>query len=465
MESRQIESSDRSTTTTTLPPSHTTAILNPLAISQPSLLPHSTSSTSTSERSSYFIIILATSLWVWISQNRLAVLGAGVTFAGFVIGLAALVPAFAGQDLSQEALELARWTAMKDFIEQCWERKANGPVSDDCENAMAASLPPPPHMDFDKKMDKLVGRMSDAALTELRYEHAHIAERRNLGLIELSACIGIYIVLLLAWLCVQEAFRRLRWRSSLTVERRPWVSQNGLAFEEIREFSYDYVELRPELISPPTANRFDSGMPEERTHVRPPGFPLSVEPPHGANDAETYRPKAGLSRARAPLHSGRSAWPLSHEQRARITEQMRWSLERTTGTFSPDFASESPPPAKSESDANTHRREGVAEAAGDVIEAKQRLASRFEPKPDDVASMRRRQNMAAQQNRRASIVSDKSSGSVARVRRDEFATSSSSAFGGLEELEELSDEEEPYVTRPSDRGTGLWGEGYVNHPM
>lgn len=145
METRQPESSDRSqrstttTTTTTLPPNHTNAILNPLSISQPSLLPRSTASTSTSERSSYFFIFLATTLWVWISQNRLAVLGAGVTFAGFVIGLAALVPAFAGQDMSQEALELARWTAMKDFIEQCWERKVSHYVPFELHERYAAA--------------------------------------------------------------------------------------------------------------------------------------------------------------------------------------------------------------------------------------------------------------------------------------------------------------------------------------
>lgn len=367
------------------------------------------------------------------------------------------MPAFAGQDMTEEALELARWTAMKDFIEQCWERKANGPVSDDCENAMAASLPPPPHMDFDKKMDKLVGRMSDSASPELRFDHTNVAERHSFGVIELSACVGMYVVLLLAWLYVQETFRRLRWRWSLSVPRRAYVSYDGMADEEIGEFSYDYVELRPEPIRPSTiANHLQSRTLEEMAHARLPDVSTEEDPSHMTENVAnvtiestsglvTVTPRSGsrVSRSRSDEDSGEGA--ARHARQPTLTdEELVLNALRKNQVLVRARAAE--------------REEAEREAA-----EKKRLSARFEVKPDDAASMRRRQNMAAQRNRRASIVSDKSTGSVARVRRDEYATSSSNAFGALEGLEELSDEDGPGINRSPDRGFELWEEGYVNH--
>lgn len=370
---------------------------------------------------------------------------------------------------------------------------------------MAASLPPPPHMDFDKKMDKLVGRMSDAVISELRYEHEHITVRHSFGVIQLSACIGMYVVLLLAWLYVQETFRRLRWRWSLSVPRRAYVSYDGMADEEIGEFSYDYVELRPEPIRPSTiADSLQSRTLEEMAHARLPDVSTEdetsrvtkIEGNVAVDSAASMTVGSVTGNVGSGLRTTRSHsdedWV---DEAARRAEQPREGDEWLTpvlggtsrceddaidkhdtistlssiGIASPAFVMDLLQPDKSERDLKAQRRRSYLEYSPrtekESLDAKKRLSARFEPRSDDAASMRRRQNMAAQRNRRESIVSDKSTGSVARVRRDEYATSSSNAFGALEGLEELSDEDRPDITRFSDRGTGLWGEGYVNHPL
>ncbi|KAH6976011.1 hypothetical protein BKA56DRAFT_617956 [Ilyonectria sp. MPI-CAGE-AT-0026] len=78
-----------------------------------------------------------------------------VEVAGFFIALVALVvtfisvfPAFTSQRLSEKALAIAEWTALKDFREQCIEQLANGSPSLDCEAAINKPLPRPPPMEM-----------------------------------------------------------------------------------------------------------------------------------------------------------------------------------------------------------------------------------------------------------------------------------------------------------------------------
>ncbi|KAH7317054.1 hypothetical protein B0I35DRAFT_434466 [Stachybotrys elegans] len=82
----------------------------------------------------------------WFSDHGIAVTGWAVAFVSMTVAIVSLVPGFNGQDLSKKALELAEWTALKDYMEQCKEILEAGVASPDCEDAVAMSLPPPPHV-------------------------------------------------------------------------------------------------------------------------------------------------------------------------------------------------------------------------------------------------------------------------------------------------------------------------------
>lgn len=57
----------------------------------------------------------------WISENKMAVAGWIVALLSLVVTLIAMVPSFRSESMSQRALELAEWTALKDFIENCMQ--------------------------------------------------------------------------------------------------------------------------------------------------------------------------------------------------------------------------------------------------------------------------------------------------------------------------------------------------------
>lgn len=44
-----------------------------------------------------------------------------VAFLSMIVVILSLLPGFNSQSLSKKALELAEWTALKDYIEQCKE--------------------------------------------------------------------------------------------------------------------------------------------------------------------------------------------------------------------------------------------------------------------------------------------------------------------------------------------------------
>lgn len=64
------------------------------------------------------------SLWHWVRRHRFAVLSTAAigSLITTVLGVAWLVPTWQSQDSAREAFELDQWTALKDFLEQCWER-------------------------------------------------------------------------------------------------------------------------------------------------------------------------------------------------------------------------------------------------------------------------------------------------------------------------------------------------------
>lgn len=55
----------------------------------------------------------------WISDHCIAITGWALAFISMVATIVSLLPGFNGQEISKKALELAQWTALKDYIEQC----------------------------------------------------------------------------------------------------------------------------------------------------------------------------------------------------------------------------------------------------------------------------------------------------------------------------------------------------------
>ncbi|KAF1830223.1 hypothetical protein BDW02DRAFT_573274 [Decorospora gaudefroyi] len=80
------------------------------------------------------------------SEKTSTHLGWVVALVGALFTVVALSPAFKSQGMSQRALELAEWTALKDFIEECREEVAAGVESQACLKAMKAQIPPPPYV-------------------------------------------------------------------------------------------------------------------------------------------------------------------------------------------------------------------------------------------------------------------------------------------------------------------------------
>ncbi|KAL2213094.1 hypothetical protein CC79DRAFT_1315950 [Sarocladium strictum] len=58
-----------------------------------------------------------------VIRSRWSILGALVTSLGTVVAMLALKPAFASEKSSEMALDLAEWTATKDFFEYCLSLK------------------------------------------------------------------------------------------------------------------------------------------------------------------------------------------------------------------------------------------------------------------------------------------------------------------------------------------------------
>ncbi|CAG9996471.1 unnamed protein product, partial [Clonostachys byssicola] len=88
-------------------------------------------------------------LRVWLSKNTVAVTGWAIAILGLLFAATSLGPGFESQNLSKQALELAQWTALKDYIAQCQSAADSGVIKPECDEALASTLPPPPHVNFE----------------------------------------------------------------------------------------------------------------------------------------------------------------------------------------------------------------------------------------------------------------------------------------------------------------------------
>jgi hypothetical protein len=82
------------------------------------------------------------------------------------------------------------------------------PVSEDCEKAMSASLPPPPNMDVDQQMDRLVARMPTFAVNSLTIHRQSRSVWRELGMRQLAVLVIMYSVLVAIWVRISERMRQ-----------------------------------------------------------------------------------------------------------------------------------------------------------------------------------------------------------------------------------------------------------------
>ncbi|KAF1959132.1 ankyrin [Byssothecium circinans] len=81
-----------------------------------------------------------------LPEKASANLGWAIALLSVLFTIVSLSPAFRSQGMSERALKLAEWTALKDFIEECREELAAGVQSQVCLRAMDAKLPPPPYI-------------------------------------------------------------------------------------------------------------------------------------------------------------------------------------------------------------------------------------------------------------------------------------------------------------------------------
>lgn len=133
-----------------------------------------------------------------ISKKATTHLGCIVSFSGVLLTIITLSPVFKSQTLTERALELAEWTALKDFIEECREELASGINSQACLRVISAKIPPPPHLDIDL-LNSVRRRLPardhgpDDAHQFSQVEHSVIASNISHGFVVLAIVFAVCI--------------------------------------------------------------------------------------------------------------------------------------------------------------------------------------------------------------------------------------------------------------------------------
>ncbi|KAF2636355.1 ankyrin [Massarina eburnea CBS 473.64] len=130
-----------------------------------------------------------------MTEKTSAKLGWVIALLSVIFTIITLSPAFKSQGMSEKALELAQWTALKDYIEECREELAAGIQSQACLRAMKANIPPPPYV-----KPGVLDRMKRGLLqTSMENNSTIIAPKitqgESSGLGAIQGCICIILVL------------------------------------------------------------------------------------------------------------------------------------------------------------------------------------------------------------------------------------------------------------------------------
>jgi hypothetical protein len=178
-----------------------------------------------------------------LSEKKTAHLRWLVALISVLLTIVALSPAFRSQDLSERALRLAEWTALKDYIEECREELAAGIESQACRKAIGATLPPPPYV-------------KSGVLEKLRKRLVYVQVEQNRTIREprvvhqpvhvLAEIRGVFLLALVLFACFAVFLRFENSRSS----PRQRVHDRQM-FQEGKESKSTYTASKPETPTKP----------------------------------------------------------------------------------------------------------------------------------------------------------------------------------------------------------------------
>lgn len=168
---------------------------------------------------------------------------------GLLLAVVALSPAFKSQVMTERALQLAEWTALKDFIEECREEVAAGLESQACLRALNAKIPPPPYVE-----SNVLGRIRRTVL-----EDESVFNDIKSTSAELVALTGVFrtaiILVLITGVCVllflsfRKASAEFTRRSKARKAKAEWYDDLS---ESSSEFMVDHVLIEPTVRYPPS---------------------------------------------------------------------------------------------------------------------------------------------------------------------------------------------------------------------
>ncbi|KAL9039513.1 MAG: hypothetical protein Q9214_004843 [Letrouitia sp. 1 TL-2023] len=182
-------------------------------------------------------------------QNNVSLPSWLAIIASMVMGVLGLRYAYLSQVLASQSMELAKWTAMKDFQESCSAAKASGAtISSACEAAISHALPHPPLNQYDTYGNLHKRLRRDFCFVADQSEHYSTPKKPeppgDSSHVRLIHWIFISVVVTLAAGTLLVRFLpKLEWRSriwarklSLEVSRRIEESSNGRLLEQVNPF-------------------------------------------------------------------------------------------------------------------------------------------------------------------------------------------------------------------------------------
>jgi hypothetical protein len=175
-----------------------------------------------------------------LSEKASAHLGWVIAFLSVLFTVVALSPAFKSHSMTERALVLAEWTALKDFIEECREEIAAGVESQACLKAIMSQIPPPPYVKTGINKNMRRGLVQERQGFNGTMQAIRAGEQDAFRILPIRGLIGLTIVLT-ACIFFFIGFERSRTR----LLRRPLVSEAPEAADEKLFELPSVLELEP----------------------------------------------------------------------------------------------------------------------------------------------------------------------------------------------------------------------------